>query len=122
MRFVAANDPAQRVRFVPLQSAYAAAQLDPVTAAAPADGTFVLLAYGRRYERSDAALYLALDLRFPWPLAFAAIVIPRPWRDAVYRIIAGNRYRWFGKLDVCPSPPPELRARFLDAHAGAGTD
>lgn len=86
VRFVAANDPAERIRFMPLQSS--------------ADGTFVLLADGRRYERSDAVLYLALHLRAPWPLAFAAILIPRRWRDALYRFVARNRYRWFGKRDV----------------------
>jgi predicted DCC family thiol-disulfide oxidoreductase YuxK len=58
-------------------------------------------------------LHLALGLRAPWPLAFAAILIPRHVRDAVYRWIASNRYRWFGKQDACPIPPPGLRERFL---------
>jgi predicted DCC family thiol-disulfide oxidoreductase YuxK len=74
----------------------------------------VLLAGGRRYERSDAALHIALGLRAPWPLAFAAILIPRRVRDAVYRWIARNRYRWFGRTDTCALPPPGLRDRFLD--------
>ena len=124
VRFVAANDPQRRVRFAPLQSPAAAALL--AAAAKPAaDGTFVLLAHGRRYERSDAALHLALELRTPWPLAFGAILLPRRWRDGAYRVIARNRYRWFGRRDVCAVPSPELRARFLDgadppAGAGAG--
>lgn len=74
----------------------------------------VLLAYGRCYERSDAALHVALGLRAPWPAAFAAILIPRAWRDAAYDWIARNRYRWFGRLDACPLPDPRLRERFLD--------
>ena len=99
MRFIAANDPAGRFAFAPLQSA------DPET--------FVLLDHGRRYERSDAVLHLALGLRAPWPLAFALILIPRSLRDAAYGWFARNRYRWFGRQETCPLPPPELRERFL---------
>jgi len=118
VRFIAANDPAGRFAFLPLQSPRARALLgrdDRVFArAAGAPETVVLLDGGRRYERSDAALHVALYLRFPWPLAFAAVLIPRAWRDAAYDLIARNRYLIFGKQDVCPLPPPALRERFLD--------
>ena len=117
VRFVASQDPDGRVGFLPLQSARAAQLLGDAASAERDDGTFVLIASGRRYERSDAALHTALNLRRPWPLAFAAILIPRPWRDALYRWVARNRYRWFGKKDVCPLPPPGLRERFLDERA-----
>jgi predicted DCC family thiol-disulfide oxidoreductase YuxK len=80
--------------------------------------SIVLLADGRRYDRSDAALHIALLMREPWPLAFAAILIPRAARDAVYRWIARNRYRWFGRRETCALPPPGLRERFLDEGAG----
>ncbi len=113
VRFVHANDPAGRFRFASLQSPRAA-ELLAASGGPPADESVVLLAYGRRYEGSDAVLHLALGLRAPWPLAFAAILIPRGARDAVYRWIARNRYRWFGRQDVCPLPPPGLRERFLD--------
>jgi predicted DCC family thiol-disulfide oxidoreductase YuxK len=92
---------------------------DPAYArGAGAPESVVLLRSGRRYERSDAALHVALGLRFPWPLAFAAVLIPRAWRDAAYRWVARNRYRWFGRTQTCPLPTPELRGRFLDDGAG----
>jgi predicted DCC family thiol-disulfide oxidoreductase YuxK len=116
VRFIAANDPAGRVAFLPLQSARAAQLLGEAAPAAD-DGTVVLLANGRRYDRSDAALHVALELRQPWPLAFAAILLPRAWRDRVYRWIARNRYRWFGRREACPLPPPGLRDRFLEEAA-----
>ena len=40
-------------------------------------------------------------------------LLPRTWRDALYRFIARNRYRWFGRQESCMLPTPELRARFL---------
>jgi predicted DCC family thiol-disulfide oxidoreductase YuxK len=34
-------------------------------------------------------------------------------RDLAYRWVARNRYRWFGKRDICRVPTPELKERFL---------
>ena len=113
VRFIAANDPAGRFAFASLQSARGRALLERDPLAEEPD-TIVLLDYGRRYELSDAVLHIALGLRAPFPLAFAAILIPRGLRDAAYRWIARNRYRWFGRMQACPVPSPELRARFLE--------
>jgi predicted DCC family thiol-disulfide oxidoreductase YuxK len=72
---------------------------------------------GRAYFRSDAPLHVARRLRFPWPLLFALVIVPRPLRDRVYDVIAARRYRWFGRQDVCMLPTPQLRGRFLDDSA-----
>jgi predicted DCC family thiol-disulfide oxidoreductase YuxK len=34
-------------------------------------------------------------------------------RDGAYNLLAVNRYRWFGKADMCRVPTPEMRERFL---------
>jgi predicted DCC family thiol-disulfide oxidoreductase YuxK len=65
-------------------------------------------------ERSDAAIAIARGLKAPWTLLGVARIIPRPIRDALYRFVARNRYRWFGKRDTCMVPTAELRARFID--------
>ena len=65
------------------------------------------------YQKSTGALRVARHLSGLWPLLYGFIVVPRPIRDAVYTIIANNRYRWFGKQDQCKIPSPEVRARFL---------
>ena len=113
VRFIAANDPAGHFAFLALQSPRARQLLGERAADVREPDTIVLLARGRRYERSDAALHIALGLRAPLPLAFAAILVPRGARDAVYGWIARNRYRWFGRKDACPLPPAGLRERFL---------
>ncbi|MEA2784227.1 MAG: hypothetical protein QOF71_331 [Candidatus Eremiobacteraeota bacterium] len=117
VRFIAANDPDHRFAFLPLQSPRGRQLLGERAGDAREPDTIVLFAGGRRYERSDAALHIALGLRAPWPLAFAAILIPRGARDAAYRWIARNRYRWFGRTDTCALPPPGLRERFLPEDA-----
>jgi predicted DCC family thiol-disulfide oxidoreductase YuxK len=75
--------------------------------------TVVLVEDGVLYTHSTAALRIARHLRWPWRSAFAFVIVPRPLRDVVYRWIARNRYRWFGKAESCRVPTPELRARFL---------
>ena len=113
VRFIAANDPAGRFAFLPLRSPRARALLADHADDPREPESVILLAHGRRFERSDAALHIALGLRAPWPLAFALILIPRAARDRFYRWIARNRYRWFGRRDTCALPPPGLQERFL---------
>ncbi len=74
--------------------------------------SIVLIEDGQSYRNSTAALRIARRLKGAWPLFYGFIIIPRPIRDVVYKWIARNRYRWFGKRDSCRLPTPELRARF----------
>jgi len=73
----------------------------------------ILVEGGRWYKESDAALRIARGLGGPWKALEIFRLIPRPLRDAAYRLIARNRYRWFGKRETCWLPTPELRGRFL---------
>ncbi len=75
--------------------------------------TFVFYSKGHIYTRSRAALEVARELGGMWRLAYGAIIIPPLLRDGIYRLIAANRYRCFGKRDACRMPTPELKARFL---------
>ena len=75
--------------------------------------TVFLVKDGKLYQRSTAALKLARMLRFPWNLAYGFIIVPRFLRDPIYKLIANNRYRWFGKKETCRIPTPEEIARFL---------
>jgi predicted DCC family thiol-disulfide oxidoreductase YuxK len=111
VQFVIQRDPAGRFQFATLQSDAARRLLQ--AAPQPVPDTLVLVENGRVFLRSTAALRVVRGLRFPWPLAFVLVVVPRPLRDWVYDIVARNRYRWFGRRDVCMVPTPELRARFL---------
>ncbi len=75
--------------------------------------SFLLLEHGRLYEKSTAALRVAHGLGYPWRLAYVFKLVPRFLRDAVYGLVAKNRYRWFGKKEACRMPTPEERKRFL---------
>jgi predicted DCC family thiol-disulfide oxidoreductase YuxK len=66
--------------------------------------TFLVLDGGQCLTQSDAWIHLVAAAGRGWPLVRAAGVIPREWRDAVYRVIARNRYRWFGRRRTCYLP------------------
>lgn len=114
VRFIIPRDPAGHFRFAALQSSAASRLLKGRSLGERAADTVILVDGDRIDTQSTAALRIARELRFPWNLAYAAIIVPRPLRDAVYAWVARHRYRWFGKRDVCLVPTPELRARFLE--------
>lgn len=115
VQFVIARDPDGRFRFGPLQSAAAQQLIGAGVAAAPLPDSIVLVERGRVWTQSSAVLRIARRLTFPWPLAYGFILVPRPLRDWIYGIVARNRYRWFGRRDVCMVPTPALQQRFIDA-------
>ncbi|WP_246369680.1 thiol-disulfide oxidoreductase DCC family protein [Saccharibacillus deserti] len=119
VRFIVARDPKGNFQFASLQSELGTELAGGTGFEQSGEpNTLVLIENGHKYVRSTAALRIARKLRFPWPLLSALLIVPRPLRDAVYRYIARNRYRWFGKDDTCPIPPPSVRKRFLDTGAG----
>ncbi len=75
--------------------------------------TVVYLRDGVRFERSTAVLEILRDLGGAWKLASIFFILPRFLRDAIYALIARNRYRLFGRRDTCRLPTPEERQRFL---------
>lgn len=64
--------------------------------------------------RSDAILFMLATLGGIWKLAAVGRVLPRGLRDFVYKTVARNRYRVFGKHESCMLPEPQHRRKFLD--------
>lgn len=113
VRFIFRNDPTGQFHFAPLQSERATQLLAERGISAPDLNSILLIEDGAVFSHSTAALRIARRLRAPWPILYAGIIIPKPLRDAVYRVIARNRYKWFGQKESCSLPPPGLRERFL---------
>lgn len=113
VRFILRHEARPLLRFVPLQSP-AGGRLMRTFGFNPDDAkTFVLVADGKPYTKSDAAIRVSRYLSGPWKLLSLAKIAPRPIRDWAYDIVARNRYRWFGRFDTCMVPTPELRSRFI---------
>jgi predicted DCC family thiol-disulfide oxidoreductase YuxK len=102
-RFVTARDRNHRFRFVAVQTPEGRTLAERFGVDPDNPGTFILLRGDRAYFRSDAALRILAELpRWGWTIVFRAL--PTALRDALYNVIARNRYRWFGRLDTCTIP------------------
>jgi len=71
-------------------------------------------AASRVFTRSDAALFVAGALGWPWRVGQLIRFVPHPVRDRAYDVVARSRYRVFGRYDRCLVPSPEFRSRFID--------
>ena len=68
--------------------------------------SFAFVVSGQAYVKSEAALRIARDLPgWQWTRVFH--FVPRLIRDAIYDLVARNRYRWFGRRDACMLPTPD---------------
>ena len=110
VRFVAARDEAKRFRFTPIQSDYGM-RLARTFGIDPDDpDTNAVIHGGEAFLKSDGALTV-LSLLPGWGWMRALLAVPKPLRNAVYNLVARNRFRIFGKYDSCFIPDADLRAR-----------
>lgn len=80
----------------------------------PSDPETLIVVDGERVLRnSDAILHIYRRLGWPWRTLAVLAIIPRGIRDAAYRLVARNRYRWFGKREQCWIPDAADRHRLL---------
>ncbi|TNE28739.1 MAG: DUF393 domain-containing protein [Bacteroidetes bacterium] len=110
--FILKRDVRVQFKMAPLQGVTAQSFLNKHPELAGLD-SLILLHKGKVYTQSDAALHCASIIGKGWQLTKIFYLIPRGFRNWVYDGIAKVRYRWFGKYEACPLPPPEWRSQFL---------
>ncbi|AMA71839.1 MULTISPECIES: thiol-disulfide oxidoreductase DCC family protein [Aneurinibacillus] len=113
VKFIIPRDPQRNFRFASLQSNTGQRLLQQYGLPSDTLNSVILLDNGKAYTKSSAALRVARKLGGIWSLLYVFIMVPRPLRDIIYNWVARNRYRWFGKLETCMLPPPDIGERFL---------
>ena len=113
VQFIVKRDSAGTIRFASLQSGSGRRLLEEHKIDANYIDSLVLFEEESFSLSSNAALRILLYLN-GWErhLIFLSVV-PRSLRDIVYRFIAKNRYKWFGRREQCMVPTAELSKRFL---------
>lgn len=112
VKFIAQRDGGY-FRFGASQSPEAIALLAAHGTSRAATRSIVLIEDGQVYLRSTASLKIAQRLSAPWRWVGVLLWIPRPLRDAVYRVVAAIRVRLAGPANACEIPPLEIRARLI---------
>ncbi|MFB2550587.1 thiol-disulfide oxidoreductase DCC family protein [Ensifer soli] len=111
--FVLARDHARRFRLASMQGE-AGAALYRRFGIDPADPDTLIVVEGDRARRdSDAVLSIYAGLGWPWKALALLRLVPRVVRDPLYRLIARDRYRLFGRRETCWMPPSDAADRIL---------
>lgn len=110
VQFVLKKDKTKTIKFASLQSDYAREYLGKLN---NLPDSIVFVSEGEIYTESTAALKLIPFLGAPYKMLLIFWIFPKKFRDIIYRYIARNRYKWFGKKDECFLPSSEYKERFL---------
>jgi len=119
LRFLLRHDRRRVFKFASLQSAIGQSIVER-SGRNPRDLTsfYAVVDYeqptARLLTKSDAALFVASELGWPWKATCVFRGIPHRVRDRAYDLLARHRYELFGKYDQCLIPGPEVRSRFID--------
>lgn len=113
VNFIIDNDPQKEFYFASLQSKFGEEFLKKHNFSVTNYDSFILIDKDKFYTKSTAALIVSKSLKGFWKYFYVFILIPPPIRDAIYSIIAKNRYKWFGKKETCRIPEPGIEDRFL---------
>jgi predicted DCC family thiol-disulfide oxidoreductase YuxK len=113
VRYVLKHELRPEMRFVAIQSleGRALAKLHHIDPDDPA--TFLFLENGMVHEKSDGVLTLLKHVGGPARALRMGRIFPKALRDALYVLIARNRFKLFGKLNSCRLPDAVQRHRFV---------
>jgi predicted DCC family thiol-disulfide oxidoreductase YuxK len=114
VRFVIKHDRTGSLKFASLQSEYGTRLQSRIPQGTRDSDTIVYSRKGIFFFRSDAVLNIFKDMGGPWKILYGLHIIPRSVRDFLYKVVAANRYRVFGKREMCMVPEPRDKERFLE--------
>ena len=111
--FIIKRDSNKYFKFSSLQSEQGQLLLEQYGIPTNTIHTIVLIENNKSYTQSTAALRIARKLNRLWFLLYFFILITPFIRNPIYRFIAKNRYKWFGKKDSCMIPDATTKDRFI---------
>ena len=113
INFIINHDTKNYFLFTPLQSEQGIELLRKFNLDNNQLESLVLIENNRIYLKSTAALRVAKHLNKLYSLLYLFIILPPFIRNGIYEYIARNRYKWFGKKEVCMIPNEEIKSRFI---------
>ena len=111
VNFVIRHDKKKKFRFAALQSDTGKKLLKHYNISEKEESA-VLIYNEKAHIKSTACLHICFHLGGFYALPFALIIFPAYIRDFYYDIIARNRYKWWGKRDICMIPTEDAKERF----------
>jgi len=113
VKFILKRDKENKFRFAPLQSDFAASNLQQMAPFKQGLDTVIYQRNNSYYHKSKAVLRILVEIGGFWKIFSIFNIIPVPMLNKLYDFIASQRYNWFGRQKSCIIPTPELKDRFL---------
>jgi len=113
VNFTLVRDKNDCFRFATLQSDAGQELLKKFKLSRTNFDTFILIDGENHYTKSTAALKIARKLKSVVKLFYPFILMPKPFRDFFYDLIAKKRYKFFGRRRDCRIPTEKEREKFL---------
>ncbi len=113
VNFIIKHNADQSIYFTQVQSETGQALQEFAGIDVLAEETMIFFENGKVYTEGKGAT--RIYRHFAWPAKFLYLIyfLPKFILNPIYKYVAKNRYRWYGKKEVCMMPKPELKARFL---------
>jgi predicted DCC family thiol-disulfide oxidoreductase YuxK len=113
VNFIIDRDSKDTFRFAALQSGTAKSILNQFGLSTSDFETFILIENENHFTKSTAALKISQHLSGLWKILYIFLIVHKPVRDFLYDLIAKNRYKFFGKREVCRIPSEEEKRKFI---------
>ena len=113
VQFLLRHDSKRALRFAAIQTEAGRALVLAAGLRVDSLETFLFVDGDRAWRQTAALFRVCHALGGFWRLAWIGWIVPAPLRDALYGLVARNRFRFFPRQEVCMIPRPEDRSRFL---------
>ncbi|WP_162917019.1 thiol-disulfide oxidoreductase DCC family protein [Dongia deserti] len=113
VRFALKRDRHERLKFLAAQSPLGQEFLKRAGLPAQTFDSFYLVENAVILHKSRGFLSMVQYLRWPWPWLAVFSILPTRSLDRLYDFIARNRYRWFGRRELCLVADEAHAERFL---------
>lgn len=108
------NDIENQFKFTPLQSEFGKKLFEKYSIDARIMDSIVLFEGSQFYSKSEAIALIAKRLGGRYYILYLLLKItPLFISNACYDFFARNRYKWFGKKDICMLPTEDVKQKFI---------
>ncbi len=114
VRIISSKDKTDSIKFTHTETAFGSELSGKLPLNINPDASVVFMEAGKVHSLSDAAIEIAKYLKFPYNLLRFFKILPKGFRDKLYRLVANNRYRIFKRREQCILPGPKLRSKIVE--------
>ena len=114
IQFIINSDSKDCFRFASIQDEVGKQILKKYNINTKKNDSIILIKNNRVYYRSTAVLFILYKLNTIWKFLVVFYLIPYPFRDLIYILVAKSRYSLFGKKKNCMVPDKRIKSKFLN--------